>query len=120
VRFFIDQDVYQITVDYLQSLGHDILRASDVGLQRAPDEEILRYAHEHQRVLITRDKGFGALVFLSYQAHSGVILLRMEPQTIDVVHQELARFLKEHTELDLHECFVVIEPGMHRIRKRNH
>lgn len=117
MKFLADQDVYQTTVDYLKSLGYDVLKASDVGLQRALDEELLRYAYENQRILITRDKGYGALVFLSSQEHCGVILLRVQPQTVDVVHREFARFLEENAEVVLRDCFVVIEPGRHRIRK---
>jgi predicted nuclease of predicted toxin-antitoxin system len=67
MKLFTDQDVYQTTIDYLKSPGYNVLKASDVGLQRAPDEELLRYASEHQRILVTRDKGYGALVFLSFQ-----------------------------------------------------
>lgn len=116
MRFFADQDVYQCTVDHLRALEHDVLRAKDAGLARASDEELLRYACGEQRLLITRDKGFGALVFLIHRQHSGVILLRMDPLTIDAVHQELSRLLEEHTENELRNCFVVVEPGRHRIR----
>ena len=128
MKFFTDQDVYQITVDYLKSIGYDVLMASDVGLQRASDEELLHYAYKHERTLITRDKDYGALVFLNCQENCGVILLRVQPQTVDAVHKELARFLEEalhevsaerseHSEVVLRDCFVVIEPGRHRIRK---
>jgi len=47
MKFIADQDVYQTTVDYLKSLGYDVLKANDVGLQRALDEELLRYAYEN-------------------------------------------------------------------------
>jgi len=119
MKFFVDQDVYQITFDYLKSLGYDALKASDVGLERASDGELLHYAYEHNRILITRDKGYGALVFLNVQENHGVILLRVQPHTVDAVHIELARFLEEHAEIALRNCFVVIEPGRHRIRKSN-
>jgi len=79
MKFFVDQDVYQIAVDYLKSIGYDVLKASDVGLQRASDEELLRYAYKHERILITRDKGYGAIVFLYFQENFGVILLRVQP-----------------------------------------
>lgn len=117
MKFFTDQDVYQITVDYLKSIGYDVLKASDVELQRASDEELLRYACQHEHTLITRDKDYGALVFLNFQENCGVILLRVQPQTIDAVHQELVRFLEKHAEVILRDCFVVIEQGRHRIRK---
>ena len=116
MRFLADQDVYQCTVDYLLALEHDVLRVKDARLAGASDEELLHYAHREQRLLITRDKGFGALVFLLHRQHSGVILLRVDPLTIDAVHQELCRLLDEHTEKELRNCFVVVEPGRHRIR----
>jgi len=116
MRFLADQDVYHSTVLYLRALGHEVLRASDAGLARASDEELLRRACQEQRILITRDKGFGALVFLRFRKHSGVILLRVTPETVEAVHRELTRLLEVHTEVELRNCFVVVEPGRHRIR----
>ena len=117
MKFLADQDVYQITMDFLRERGHDLVRAKDVELSRASDDALLEYAHHDDRILLTRDKGFGALVFLLKKEGSGVILLKVEPVTIEAVHQELARFLQEHADSDLRDCFVVIEPHRHRIRK---
>lgn len=43
------------------------------------------------RLLITRDKGFGALVFLKAMKQTGVILLRVTPKTVEEIHLELGR-----------------------------
>ena len=118
MRFLADQDVYQSTVDFLRALGHDVVCVREIGMARASDEEILDQAHKEQRLLLTKDKGFGALVFLRLQEHSGVILLRISPTTVDGVHQELARLLQVHAAEDLHRAFVTVEPGCHRIRIR--
>ena len=64
MKFLADQDVYQITVDFLRELGHDLVRARDVELNRASDDDILEYAYHDDRIFLTRDKGFGALTFL--------------------------------------------------------
>ncbi len=117
MRFLSDQDVWQVTVNLLRALGHEVQRAADVGLEQASDEQLLAYAHQGRRVLVTRDKGYGSLVFLAHREHSGVILLRVAPETAEAVHGELERFLDEHGAEDLHGCFVVIEPGRHRIRR---
>lgn len=117
MRFLSDQDVWQVTVNFLRALGYEVQRAADVGLERASDEQLLAYAHQQQRVLLTRDKGYGSLVFLRHREHSGVILLRIAPQTVEAVHREFERFLAEHKGEDLRGCFVVIEPGRHRIRR---
>jgi predicted nuclease of predicted toxin-antitoxin system len=87
VKFLTDQDVYEVTVLRLVALAHDVTRARELGLSRATDEQLLQRADREGRVLVTRDKGFGQLVFLHGQAHSGVILLRIDPISITPVHE---------------------------------
>jgi len=117
MRLLVDQDVYQITITWLSEQGHDVVTAREFGLQRAPDENLLKAAKELGRLLVTRDKDFGALVFLEAQATSGVILLRMSYATILDVHHELKRLLNEHEEEELRTCFSVVEPQRYRMRR---
>lgn len=117
MRFLTDQDVWRVTGDFLRACGHDVRSAGEVGLAQASDEQLLAYAHGEGRILLTRDKGFGSLVFVGRREHSGVILLRIAPETVEAVHRELERLLAEHGQEDLRRCFVVIEPGRHRVRR---
>jgi predicted nuclease of predicted toxin-antitoxin system len=80
VRFLADQDVYAGTIRFLSVLGHEVVPAARLGLARAPDADLLRVAHEQQRIFLTRDRDFGALVF-ARGGESGVIYLRMLPST---------------------------------------
>lgn len=91
--------------------------AREFGMQRATDEDLLVKARETKRLLITRDKDFGALIFLEEQLSTGVILLRITPVTVDEVHWELRRIFQEHTEEELRHHFCVVEPHRHRIRR---
>ncbi len=116
MRVLTDQDVYQLTLEFLQSLGHDVLRARDLGLSAASDTALLERARQDRRVLVTRDKGYGALAFVAGQAHAGIVLLRVTPGTLEGVHQELRRFFAEHPAIEMTGHVVVIEPGRHRIR----
>ncbi|ODS34073.1 MAG: hypothetical protein SCARUB_00746 [Candidatus Scalindua rubra] len=117
MRFLADQDMYQITIDFLIDLGHEVIRVKDVGLAQALDEEILQYAHKKGLVIVTMDKDFGALVFLKHIKNSGVVLLRCKPIIIKNVHYEFEKFLNIHKDISLLNCFVVIEPTRHRIRR---
>jgi predicted nuclease of predicted toxin-antitoxin system len=117
MRLFIDQDVYKITIEFLRRQGHDIVCAKEVGLSGAADEELLIWARRNKRILITRDKGFGALVFVQNFENEGVILLQINPATIELVHKELSLFFSKHSDIDFHNCFCVIEPQRHRIRR---
>jgi len=117
MKLFIDQDVYRVTIEFLKRQGHDVISAKEVGLSSASDEELIIWARQNKRILVTRDKGFGAFIFVSHIETEGVILLRIDPLTIDLVHKEVALFFKKHSDLDFHNCFCVIESYRHRIRK---
>ena len=78
MKFLADQDVYGTTVRFLVGLGHDVVPVAQIGLAQAEDIELLRVAHEQARILITRDRDYGGLVFL-HGAGSGVLYLRALP-----------------------------------------
>jgi predicted nuclease of predicted toxin-antitoxin system len=116
MRFLLDQDVYAATARFLSSLGHDIVPVAQIGLSRASDSDLLNTAHEQNRILVTRDRDFGGLVFVGGLG-AGVIYLRILPSTQTAVHAEIERVLESYTEEELCTAFVVIEPGRHRFRK---
>ena len=117
MRFLTDQDVYRGTVEKLRAWGHDVITAKEMGLQRAPDEELLKAAGRTTRLLVTRDKDFGALVFLKKSYPAGVVFLRMSPSTAEDVHKELLQLLGEHDEAQLQHCFSVVERNRYRLRR---
>jgi predicted nuclease of predicted toxin-antitoxin system len=116
MKFLADQDVYGLTVRFLSGLGHHCVPVAQIGLSRADDSELLRLAHEQGRIFLTRDRDFGAMVFVQGRG-PGVIYLRILPSTQTAVHGELVRVLELYSEQELAASFVVIEPGRHRIRK---
>ena len=116
MRFLLDQDVYAVTARFLADLGHDVASVGRIGYAQAADSELLRLAQEQGRVFVTRDRDFGQLVF-AQGLSTGVIYLRILPSTQDAVHAELARVLARHTEGELAEAFIAVEPGRHRVRR---
>ncbi|PJH76437.1 MAG: hypothetical protein CO064_01260 [Anaerolineae bacterium CG_4_9_14_0_8_um_filter_58_9] len=116
MKFLLDQDVYASTARFLSGMGNDVVLVAKLGLSRADDSDLLRIAREQERVFVTRDRDFGGLVFVQ-DLGAGVIYLRMLPSTQNAVHQELGRVLSEHSEVELLQAFVVVEPGRHRFRK---
>jgi predicted nuclease of predicted toxin-antitoxin system len=116
MRFLLDQDVYAATARFLETLGHDVVRATRLELSQASDKEVLAVAQEQGRILITRDRDFGALVFVNVLG-AGVIYLRMLPSTQKAVHGELARVLQAYSDQELKRAFVVVKPDGHRFRR---
>jgi predicted nuclease of predicted toxin-antitoxin system len=116
MKFLVDQDVYAATSRHLSDLGHDVVLAAQGGLSQASDEDLLRAAREQGRILVTRDRDFGSLVFVNVLG-AGVMYLRMRPATQAAVHLEMEKALAAYTEQELRNAFVVVEPGGHRIRR---
>jgi len=116
MKLLLDQDIYAVTARFLKAQGYDVITAAEVNLSRSADTELLDFAREHKRILITRDRDFGGFIFV-HSFGSGVIYLRMMPSTLDAVHRELGRVLTIYSLEQLAGAFVVVEPGRHRFRR---
>ena len=79
MRFLVDEAVSRSVTRYLRSEDHDVLAAVET-TPRAVDQDLLGWAEEEDRIVITTDKDFGELVFRSGQTHRGVILLRLKDE----------------------------------------
>jgi predicted nuclease of predicted toxin-antitoxin system len=112
VKFLFDQDVYALTEH-----GYDVVTASQLGLSRAQDIDLLKRSADDGPIFVTRDRDYGNLVFV-HGAGSGVIYLRMLPSTImEAVHIEMKKVLETCSETELTKAFVVVEENRHRIRR---
>jgi len=115
--FLVDQDVYDVTVKWLIENNHDVATAKDLNLQRSPDLDLLRKAEKLGRILLTRDKDFGTLLFLRKKPHHGVIRLAISPTTIEAVHGELGNLLENHGSDELKKAFWVVEADRYRVNR---
>lgn len=76
MRFLIDAQLPPALARALSERGHLAEHVADVGLLSAADAEILRYAMEHDAVLITKDEDFPDLIVLG-QAAPVVVWVRI-------------------------------------------
>jgi predicted nuclease of predicted toxin-antitoxin system len=116
MKFLVDQDVYLETINFLKYLRHDVIVAKEIGMQTATDVEILQKAQQMNRILVSRDKDFGALVFFKHKLMSGVVFLRIKPSDIDKIHETLKLLFEKYSEEELQHCFCVVEAEKYRIR----
>lgn len=56
LALLLDEDSQaKYLVNLLQAVGHDVVTVSEVGLEGYPDEEVLNFARQYGRVLLTRN-----------------------------------------------------------------
>lgn len=79
MRMLVDECVAKASAIRLRMLGHDVVRiGTDVRIPE--DADILAFATEERRVLITHDQDFGELVFVKrIRSPHGIVLFRYEP-----------------------------------------
>lgn len=71
-----DENVHPEVVRFLRAQGHDVFDVKEAGLAGSSDRELIRIAHAQQRVIVTHDRDFGRLVFLSDEPFFGIVYLR--------------------------------------------
>lgn len=79
MRLFLDQMLRTELAGQLSALGHDVVRAEQVGLSRADDNIILAQAITGHRILLTLDGHFGDWAVLPLRKHPGVIRVKVHP-----------------------------------------
>jgi predicted nuclease of predicted toxin-antitoxin system len=107
MRFLVDVCAGHKLAIWLRSQGHDVLEVRDQDC-KMDDEDILSWATQQQRVLVTMDKDFSELTVLRGKPHAGIVRLENLPCKDRI--QRLAAILEVHAEDLIHNA-VIIQKG---------
>ena len=116
VKLLIDMNLSPAWVAALNELGWNAIHWSDIGEPQAPDEAIMAWAVQNERVVFTHDLDFGTMLALSGATAPSILQVR----TQDVMPQHLADLvaatLRQH-EADLSSgALVVVDERRARVR----
>ena len=75
MRFLADESCDFLVSRILRGSGRDVLEVSEFQ-SRSVDSELMEFAHQESRILLTEDKDFGWLTFVARMRCPGVILFR--------------------------------------------
>src|SRR4051812_25262357 len=81
MRFLLDENAEFRIAAFLKDQGHDVTAIAHDYPASLPDSEVLQLAVSEQRILITNDRDFGALIFHQRLPHTGVIYFRLPLDT---------------------------------------
>jgi predicted nuclease of predicted toxin-antitoxin system len=85
LKFLANMNISPLTVEDLKKLGWDIVRVPEIMDIKSKDLQILTYAREHNRVVITQDLDFSSLLALSGYEKPSVINLRVDNARPDFI-----------------------------------
>jgi len=117
LRFLADMNLSPITVDALQREGWDIVRVSTLLPANASDAEILVLARRQNRVVITQDLDFSALLALGGHAQPSLITLRLSNTDPSLVTERLRQIVPQSEQALQEGSAVTVDDSSLRIRR---
>jgi predicted nuclease of predicted toxin-antitoxin system len=115
LRFLADEGCDFAVVRALRNVGFDVVAVCEI-MPRSTDSDILNLSHAESRVLLTEDKDFGWLVFVSHADSAGVVLIRF-PGNVRSALPGAVVWLVEKYSSELQNAFVVLEPNQARFNR---
>jgi predicted nuclease of predicted toxin-antitoxin system len=114
VKFVADECCDALLVAGLRGDGHDVLYVKEFA-PGTDDDTVLQIAASQQRILLTEDKDFGALVVRLGLPTYGLLLIRMNPVDSAAKLVRLREVLLHHAHR-LPGSFVVVDAKKARFR----
>ncbi|MDA0813999.1 MAG: DUF5615 family PIN-like protein [Verrucomicrobia bacterium] len=81
MKFYSNENFPQPVVRALRESGYDVLTSLDAGRanQRVPDEEVLKFATQENRVLLTINRKDFIQLHSENSLHAGIIVCTQDP-----------------------------------------
>lgn len=76
MRFLIDTQLPKVLARRLEEAGHQAVHVLELSMAQCPDNDLWRYAEEHDTVIVTKDEDFAEWV-LAGRLGSPVVWLRI-------------------------------------------
>ena len=106
LEFLVDMNISPLTVGELRTMGWNIVRVPEIMDSKSKDIDILTYAREHNKVVITQGLDFSSLLALKGYEKPSVINLRFENAKPEFITNRIVEIVNE-LEKELEEGIVV-------------
>lgn len=117
MRFLIDENISPLVAEALRQHGYAAQHVREIGLKGQPDPEIMAYARQKGRCLITLDEDFADLRRYPLGSHAGIIRLRLKFAPSSAVIRCLTQLLPQlPTDLLKKGSLVISDETTYRIR----
>lgn len=110
MKFLIDMNLSPRWCGILQAEGWDSVHWSRVGIASAPDHELMQRALDEQRVVLTHDLDYGAMLAATKATGPSVVQVRTQDVRSQILAPLLVPILRQYeNELDVGALLIVDE-----------
>lgn len=121
LKFLLNANLSPETASFLRGLNFDVKCLLEENLSTIDDEEVINIAKKEGRVIITFDLDFGQIYHFREEGKVGIIVLRLEDQTVEsvnlVLHDFFANFKGQGDKIQ--KNLIIVEEGRYRFYSAN-
>jgi predicted nuclease of predicted toxin-antitoxin system len=114
MRILVDENIPNITVHGLRTMGHDVLDIRGTEHQSMFDDELWPFAQSEQRLLTTTDKGFSEH---RDARHHGILIVRLRQPNEQRIHARIMAAFRQFTEHDWPGLLVVMRDTVQSVQR---
>ena len=116
LRLLANMNISPETVNALTRKGIDIIRVSQILPATSSDQEVLDLARRENRIVVTQDLDFSALLALGGGNRPSLLTLRMSVSDPEAITRRLPDLLPELEDMLAKGCAVSVDDFSYRIR----
>jgi predicted nuclease of predicted toxin-antitoxin system len=116
VKILVDMNLSPSWVQALENHGFTAIHWSSVGDDRAPDSDLMKWAHDNDYVVFTNDLDFGAILAITKAKAPSVIQVRAQDVSPEHLADLVVRGLRQHEEMLEQGALISIDEA--RLRSR--
>jgi predicted nuclease of predicted toxin-antitoxin system len=117
VNLLLDGNLSPLHASELRAEGYDAVAVLEIGLSGATDEQILHFAVENGRAIVTLDADFANIMRFPPEHTLGVVRLKVHPPTEDKIRRAILRALLLLQNIDIAGRLAVVDEDKIRIRR---
>ncbi len=120
MKFVVDMNISPLWVDHLNDSGYDAVHWSNIGPAYARDDQIVDWAREHERIILTGDLDFGTMLVASGASQPSVVQLRSALTLPSYIGRFVVEAIRRAKADLLSGALLTIKAGRTRIRVLPH
>ena len=117
MNIFANENLFEPIIDYLRSLGNDVLSIRDCGLSSISDDEVYEKACKENMVIITMDKDFTRIFRFPPEKCGGIVVAKIYKRPVDETFTIFRKYFQSIKEEDIKGNLVIITTEGVRIRR---
>lgn len=117
MKLLLDQGLPRSAAPKLRIKGIDAIHVSEISYSTATDADILKEALEQDRIVVTLDADFHALLACSGAASPSVIRIRVEGLKSESIVPLLEKIVSDYAEELISGVMITVQPQRLRLRR---